>query len=191
LAEQREEAVTDLVRQATDGNREARQQLYHIFVQRIFNFVMGMVRVKEDAEDITQDSFVLALRNLSKLKEPARFEQWLYRIARNEVYQRYRRKKASHVPLDDNVQQQPPPSGKARESGNPEEEVLRDELGRVVEQALQSLPPKLREVFILSVLHQKSYQEIAEIVGRSLLSVKTDIYRARVFAKDSIKRYLF
>jgi DNA-directed RNA polymerase specialized sigma24 family protein len=52
------------------------------------------------------------------------------------------------------------------------------------------LPPKQREVFVLAVIDQKRYAEIAEIVGRSLLSVKTDIFRARRFARSSLKGYL-
>jgi DNA-directed RNA polymerase specialized sigma24 family protein len=55
---------------------------------------------------------------------------------------------------------------------------------------LNSLPPKLREVFVLAVIQEKSYAEIAEIVGRSLLAVKTDIFRARAIARKLLGKYL-
>ena len=86
---------------AAAGDRETYHRLYLHFHARIFNFVFGLVRLKEEAEDITQDAFVQAFQNLQGLKNPERFEQWLYRIARNEVYQRFRKRKRVEIPLDD------------------------------------------------------------------------------------------
>ena len=183
------EEVSTLVTQAAAGDKDAFHQLYEHYVQRIANFVFSMVRSREDTEDITQDAFVQAYHKLGSLKDPAKFEFWLYRIARNEIYQRFRRKKTDELPLENFDWQELTPVDR-RPSPNPEGEYLRDELRDVVTLALNTLPPKLREVFILAIVHQKSYREIADIVGRSLLSVKTDIYRARIFAKDSIQHYL-
>jgi len=72
----------------------------------------------------------------------------------------------------------------------PQDRVLQTELGTTIRSVLLSLPPKLREVFVLAVIHEKSYTEISEIVGRSLLSVKTDIFRARQHARKVIGEYL-
>jgi RNA polymerase sigma-70 factor (ECF subfamily) len=190
LSELKEEDLPGLVHRAAAGDRETCHRLYVHFQARIFNFVFGLVRLREEAEDITQDAFVQAFQNLAGLKKPDRFEQWLYRIARNEVYQRFRKRRKGEIPLDAEA-----PEGSFRtevRSGtlNPEDEFLHDELNRVVERTLQGLPLKLREVFILAVIQEMSYKDIADIVGRSLLSVKTDIYRARVFAKEMIRRYL-
>lgn len=182
--------LEDLIRKAAVGDVEARHELYGIFAQRIYNFILSMVKRREDAEDITQDTFVLAFRALHTLKEAARFEQWLYRIARNEAYQRFRKRRTEEAVFPGSSTPEGDDADPTENSRNPEERVLGDELATVVQQALDTLPPKLREVFILSVIHEKSYKEIAQIVGRSLLAVKTDIYRARVFAKDSIRHYL-
>jgi len=190
LTELKEEDLPGLVLRAAAGDRETYHRLYLHFHARIFNFVFGLVRLKEEAEDITQDAFVQAFQSLRGLKNPERFEQWLYRIARNEVYQRFRKRKRVEIPLDDEVPDGPNQTGLRSGTRNPEDEFLRDELGRVVERTLHDLPLKLREVFILAVIQEMSYKDIAAIVGRSLLSVKTDIYRARVFAKDMIRRYL-
>ena len=73
---------------------------------------------------------------------------------------------------------------------NPEDSVLSQELKLVVEKIIASLPAKYREVFILAAIHKLSYQEISEIVERSLASVKSDIHRARVAVRDQIKEYL-
>ena len=179
-----------LVQSAMEGSPDARKRLYEIFSQRIFNFVLGMVHSREEAEDVLQDAFIHAFRSLSSLKDADRFDQWLYRIARNEVYQRFRKRKTEDVVILRGQEDCGQNLTSVDEGRNPEESVLSVELSGVVKRALDTLPPKMREVFVLSVIHQKSYKEIAEIVGRSLLAVKTDIYRARGFAKDTIAHYL-
>ena len=64
------------------------------------------------------------------------------------------------------------------------------ELDGIINKVISELPAKYREVFVLSALHRLSYQEISEIVGRSLAAVKSDIHRARVTVRDRIKTYL-
>ena len=76
------------------------------------------------------------------------------------------------------------------EGPTPQESILQRELGTTIRGVLLSLPPKLREVFVLAVIHQMSYSQISEIVGRSLLSVKTDIFRARSQARKALGQYL-
>ncbi len=68
--------------------------------------------------------------------------------------------------------------------------MLSGELNEVVAQALKSMPAKYRDVFVLAVFQKMSYEDITKVVGRSLLSVKTDIYRARLIAKDILGAYL-
>lgn len=72
----------------------------------------------------------------------------------------------------------------------PEGAALSKELRTVVQRVISELPEKYRQVFILSAVHQYSYETVAEIVGRSLPSVKSDIHRARVEVRDKVKKYL-
>jgi RNA polymerase sigma-70 factor (ECF subfamily) len=76
------------------------------------------------------------------------------------------------------------------ERKNPDEAYQTEELEGVISDVISELPEKYREVFALSALQQLSYQQIADIVGRSLPSVKTDIHRARLEVRDSVKKYL-
>ena len=73
---------------------------------------------------------------------------------------------------------------------DPESQVLSLELNQVIQKALDGMAPKYRDVFILAVFQKESYENISKIVGRSLLSVKTDIYRARLAVKERLKKYL-
>lgn len=181
----------ELVERAIAGDRDAVRGLYDAFGKKIHNFALGMLRSGSEAEDVTQEAFVLAFRNIGALKSPGRFEQWLFRIARNEIYQRFRKRNATEwVDLEADITHRVEPTFRADLKDDPEKAVLQRELKKVIADALAGLPEKFREVFILSVIHSVSYKEIAEIVGRSVLAVKTDIYRARLMAKDSIRRYL-
>jgi RNA polymerase sigma-70 factor (ECF subfamily) len=185
-----EEEFKRIIGRIQQGDDSGFRSLYNSYVRRIYNFVYRLVDTREDAEDIVQETFIIVHNQIKELKDPDRFESWIYRIARNEVYQRHRRKKGSEISLDDEgsgLQQSLAVDGS---EVDPLDSVLRTELGKVIDRVLNSLPFKLREVFILAVLDQLSYEQIAQVVGRSLLSVKTDIHRARVMAREQIKRYL-
>ncbi len=178
-----------LVEDARNGSREAFRTLYECYGSRIFNFLYRLLGSKSEAEDATQQTFLISLRRLGTLRDPQLFESWIYRIARNEVYQKYRRKQVDSLDDDDSK-----PFAESAEDprlhGQPEKALLNEELGEALQAALNSLPLKMREVFILAVIDDMSYQAISEIVGRSLLSVKTDIYRARMAAKEKLSRYV-
>jgi RNA polymerase sigma-70 factor (ECF subfamily) len=178
-----------LVEEARNGGREAFRLIYERYGPRIYNFLYRLLGSRNEAEDATQQAFLITLQRIGTLRDPDLLESWIYRIARNEVYQKYRRKQVDS--LDEE-------SSKAfvngtedrRLDGQPEKTLLNEELGESLQAALDSLPLKLREVFILAVVDEMSYQDISEIVGRSMLSVKTDIYRARILTKEKLSRYM-
>lgn len=178
-----------LVEQVQNGDGYSCHVLYNLYSKPVYNFVFRLIGRAEDAEDLTQETFLKVFNEVAKLRDPAQFKFWLYRIARNEVYQRIRRlKRQSEVSIDDED------VGyheflRSRDSG-PEASLLSKELEGHIQRALGAMPLKLREVFILGVVQKFSYDEVTQIVGRSLLSVKTDIYRARLIAKEVIGKYL-
>jgi RNA polymerase sigma-70 factor, ECF subfamily len=149
-----------------------------------------MVASIEEAEDLTQETFVTVYQKLGSLKDDAKFEPWLFRIARNYVYQKYRRRTPAMVSVDVQDEEGRSAAELTDERKDPQEAFQAKELESVVQEVIIDLPDKYREVFVLSAVHNLSYQEIAEIVGRSLPSVKTDIHRARLQVRQRVKDYL-
>jgi RNA polymerase sigma-70 factor (ECF subfamily) len=182
--------VSELVQEAQSGDRAAFQAIYDLFAPRIYNFLIRMTGSKEEAEDITQQTFLIAIRRLPGLRDADQIESWIYRIARNEAYQKFRRKKA--IQLDGEYAGETDGSGliEQRLHANPEELLLSHELRQVLQKVLLRLSPKLREVFVLAIVQGMSYKDVSTITGRSLLAVKTDIYRARLNAKEELRKYL-
>ena len=82
----REVEDRDLILQARRDSMEAYNLLVSRWEKRIYNYLLRLVKNKEDAQDLSQDVFVKAYQNLRKLEDPARFAPWLYRIAHNEAY---------------------------------------------------------------------------------------------------------
>ena len=183
--------LDQLVRQAKEGNAEAFQELYRAYGKKILNYVYRMTGSRDEAEDLMQDTFVLAYRKLKSLKENARFQSWLFRIAQNNVYQRYR----NRPPETESVESEETGEFADRESPTeplrtPEQAFLSQELEQIIQTAIDDLPDKYRQVFVLSAIHKLSYREISEVMSRSLASVKSDIHRARVEVRDKIRGYL-
>lgn len=179
-----------LIRRAKSGDGAAFQTIYEFFAKKIYNFVYRMLSSREEAEDIVQDTFLIAYRELKTLRKDGQFEAWIYRIARNQVYQKLRHGKFLRYTLDDEQGPDVKELKGKNPDRNPEEHLLNDELSRAIQSALGHLPEKLREVFVLAVIQRIAYKDICEIVGKSLSAVKTDIYRARLMMRDELKDYL-
>jgi len=185
------EELEDLVSRAKKGRVEAFQELYGLYSRKILNYTYRLTGSREEAEDLTQDTFVLAYKKLTSLKENGKFQSWLFRIAQNNIYQKYRGTRPQFDSLDEI---EAPESSAAQKlitpHRSPEEHLLTGELEQVIEQVINQLPDKHKKVFILSAIQKLSYKEISEIVGRSMASVKSDIHRARVGVREKIKQYL-
>ncbi|MEE8585792.1 MAG: RNA polymerase sigma factor, partial [Acidobacteriota bacterium] len=86
-----QQELAEIVVRAQDGSSEDFYLLYNLYSRPIFNFVRRLSGSANDAEDLTQDTFFKVHNELGKLRDPKQFKYWLFRIARNEVYQKLRR----------------------------------------------------------------------------------------------------
>ena len=178
------------IRRAKRGDISSYQRIYDQFARKVLNFIFRMINSLEEAEDLTQETFVTVYQKLGSLKDDSRFEPWLFRIARNFVYQRYRSRPPLTVSVDALDEDGEPLTQLVDERKTPDETLQAGELEQVVREVIYQLPEKYREVFVLSAIHRLSYEHIAEIVGRSLPSVKIDIHRARLLVRKRVKEYL-
>ncbi|GAH84149.1 unnamed protein product [marine sediment metagenome] len=156
------------------GDAAALEELVERYHGPLLYFVRRMVGDSRGAEDVLQDTWVAVVRNLRKLRNPDAFSAWLYRIARNKVYQRLR-KRDRVLPLSQEVEATSAPE----ETGD----FSADDAARVHE-CLERLRPEHREVLVLRFLEQMSYQDIATVVGCALGTVRSRIH----YAKRALRR---
>jgi RNA polymerase sigma-70 factor (ECF subfamily) len=137
------------------------------------------------AEDLCSETFYKAYRSLHSFRElDASFSTWLYTIARNTVLSELRKQKAGNVPLEElNVVPEAPPNVM------PEMRLLQNERMSMVREAINNLPEKQRSALILREYEQLDYQEIANILGQTVSSVKSLLFRARASVKTQLEPY--
>jgi RNA polymerase sigma-70 factor (ECF subfamily) len=184
-------SLRNLVARSKRGDVDANRELYVLYGRKILNYLFRMTSSRELAEDLAQETFIQAFRKIGSLRDPERFQSWLFRIAQNKVYQEFRGRKPRVESIDREDSPELSDLQKlATSQPGPEGQVLSLELEKVIQQAIEELPEKYRTVFVLSAIQKLSYLEISKIVKRSLASVKSDIHRARVAVRDKIKDYL-
>jgi RNA polymerase sigma-70 factor (ECF subfamily) len=176
-----------LVYKARTGNRFAFNQLINIFQDDIFKMVFYRTRSHMDAEDLTQDIFFQAFKNLSKLKSIEKFKSWLFSIAINRIRDFYRKKRfrdmfSSDVKTEEEM--------KIREENidpsDPLDDILKKDFWGKVEFILKKLPTMEREVFALRFMDSLNINEISGVLGKSESTIKTHLYRALgKFKKES------
>ncbi|EFM09754.1 RNA polymerase, sigma-24 subunit, ECF subfamily [Paenibacillus curdlanolyticus YK9] len=179
---------TQLIREIKDGNVQLYAELMRRYQRKILAFIFHMLksgRLEHMAEDLCSETFYKAYRSLHSFRElDASFSTWLYTIARNTVLSELRKQKVSNVPLDDaNTIPLAPPEAV------PELRLLQNERMAMVREAINNLPEKQRSALILREYDQLDYQEIANILGQTVSSVKSLLFRARASVKTQLEPY--
>ena len=162
---------------AKAGDQDAFEALIRLYEKRVFALTRRMCRNPADAEEAAQEAFLAAWQGLPFFRGDASFSTWLYRLASNacvDVLRREVRHQAA-ASLDDEDAAIDLPDG----SLSPHDEAERAELRQHIENGLAALPPDYRQVLILRELHQRSYDEIADILSLDLGTVKSRINRGR------------
>ena len=181
------EANVALIAACQQGDPRAFQEIFEIYKDRIYALCRHMAGNAEDAEDLTQEVFISAFKNIGGFRAEAAFGTWLYRIATNSCLGRLRKWAPERVSFDALSAVDAAP---AAPGPNPEDMVVRKELTRRMEAAVAALPENLRLVFVLGTLEGMRYREIAEVAGCSEEAVKMRVHRARTQVRDRLKTYL-
>jgi len=168
-----------LVKKAIAGDSEALSRLIDKYKNYAYNLAISIVKDKESAKDITQDSFLKVLENISRFKNESRFSTWLYRIVYNESLQHLREIKKANLT---NIESQEIDrySDDCASAG-------KNSLDEKLYHAIERLENNERNIVLLFYLGEKSIREINTIIGLSKPNIKVILYRARKRLFDDLK----
>ncbi|HVF56360.1 MAG TPA: sigma-70 family RNA polymerase sigma factor [Pyrinomonadaceae bacterium] len=174
-------ADSELVVRAIDGREDGFEELVRRYQRPIVSYVYRMVGDYDMALDLTQEVFIKIYGSLERYRPEYKFSTWIYRIAHNAAIDHLRRaggNRTEDLKLeaeDGGIYEKPLASG----SLTPEQESERSERRAEIESVVVQLPPSYRELIVLRHAHDMSYDEIAEVTGLPLGTVKNRIFRAR------------
>lgn len=175
----------EIVALARGGEEAAYRELVRRYERPLFSLLYRMVRDRELAEDLAQETFVKALNAIESYRPEFKFSSWIFKIANNAAIDHLRRRELDTLALEGSPHAETPEAieatalqiGDRQES--PLEEVEARELGGEIEAAIAKLRPEYRSCILLRHVEGRAYEEIAEILGLPLGTVKTYIHRAR------------
>lgn len=184
---------SQLIREIKDGNVQYYEELMRRYERKILSYIYHMLksaRMETMAEDLCSETFYKAYRSLHSFREiEASFSTWLYTIARNTVLSELRKNKSVNVSLEQNDTWSFAMTLASTEY-TPEQKMLRNERVSMVRDAINNLPEKQRSALILREYDQMDYQEIATILGQTVSSVKSLLFRARASIKMQLEPYM-
>ena len=188
---------SELVARAKAGRLDAFEELTSRYEQRVYSLALRMLRQEQDAEDVTQQTFLSALENLDGFRGEASFGTWLLRIATHAALKVIRKRSVlDTVSLEetteeaDSYQTVPHPEYIADWRQSPEQLVTRNEIRRLLDEALAKLDSKHRTVFLLRDVEGLSVKETAEALGLSEANTKVRLLRARLQLRELLTRAL-
>lgn len=180
-------STAELAERAQCGDKEAFHHIFERYARPIIGFIYDMVGQRDLAEDLTQETFVRAYKNLDNgLHSNIKLSTWLFGIAKNVARESLRTVRTKrNVTIDDQA------VAKVEDSQpTPDSALLNKERDRIIKEALAALDEDKRLVFTLQVLQHRSYEEIVQITGFSLGKVKTDLHRARLEVRERMRTYM-
>ena len=172
---------TELVASALRGAQDAYRELVKRFERPVYSLIVRMVQDSATAEDLAQEAFVKAFRRLDTYDPQWKLSSWLFKIAHNTAIDHLRRSAPETVPLEGEEDDKGGLSAVLADgsSENPQAAAERRDLARSLERAISRLRPEYRQAVLMFYAHGASYQDICEVTGLPLGTVKTNLHRAR------------
>ncbi|HEY5282635.1 MAG TPA: sigma-70 family RNA polymerase sigma factor [Polyangia bacterium] len=188
-----------LVERARAKDEAAFEALVGRYEDKLYRLAMRFVRNETDAQEILQDAFLSAWRNLPTFEGRAQFSSWMYRVTVNAALMLLRsRNRHPEVTVDDIepsalndavVENGQMMRSSADWSQRPDEQLQSEEMRKHIQVSVDALPDGLRTVFLLRDVEELSTEDTAEMLGLSVPAVKTRLHRARLALREAIGRY--
>lgn len=175
----------EVVAQARLGREAAYRELVRRYERPIFSLIYRMVRDRELAEDLSQETFVKALKAVGSYRPEYKFSSWIFKIANNAAIDHLRKRELATLSIEGSPHARTPDAMEATalqiggRLPGPLDQLEARELGGAIEEAIGRLRPEYRSCILLRHVEGRPYEEIAEILGLPLGTVKTYIHRAR------------
>jgi RNA polymerase sigma-70 factor (ECF subfamily) len=182
----------EVVLEARDGRQAAYRELVRRYERPIFSLIYRMVRNREQAEDLSQETFVKALNAIESYRPEYKFSSWIFKIANNVAIDHLRRRELDTLSLDGSPHALTPEAVQATalQLGDRQETALEEleakELGGEIERAIALLRPEYRSCILLRHVEGRPYEEIATMLDLPLGTVKTYIHRARGELREAL-----
>jgi RNA polymerase sigma-70 factor, ECF subfamily len=182
----------DVAALAKEGRASAFRELVRRYERPVFSLIFRMVRDRQTAEDLAQDTFIKVLNHIDRYRPEFKLSSWLFKIANNLTIDHLRKRQLHTVSIDGS-----PHAASAAEieatsfdvearGESPLEEIESRELGSAIERAIATLRPEYRACIMLRHVEGRSYEEIAATLDLPLGTVKTYIHRARHQLRDAL-----
>ena len=175
----------DVVALAQQGRETAFRELIRRYERPVFSLIYRMVRDRELAEDLAQDTFIKVLNHIDRYRPEFKLSSWLFKIANNVAIDHLRRRQLDTISMDGSPHAQTADAVEATsfdvvvDQESALDELEAREMGTAIEQAIASLRPEYRSCIMLRHVEGRSYEEIAATLDLPLGTVKTYIHRAR------------
>lgn len=182
----------EIVALAVEGKESAYRELIRRYERPVFSLVLRMVRDRQLAEDLSQETFIKALNAIASYRPEYKFSSWIFKIANNAAIDHLRRRELNTLSIDGspNATSAEDIEATALQVGDKSETPLAElearELGTAIERAIGQLRPEYRSCIMLRHVEGLAYEEIAQLLDLPLGTVKTYIHRARHELRDML-----
>jgi RNA polymerase sigma-70 factor (ECF subfamily) len=171
-----------LAQQAAKGDMRAFEEIYRLHQRNVYNLCLRMTQNVAEAEDVTQEVFVLLFRKAGGFRGESQFATWLYRLTVNQVLMRFRKNRSRREDaLEDGAAQ----AVEVGVEGRPKTTTLIDRIA--LDRALAQLPPGYRAAFILHDVEGYEHEEVAQLLGCAVGTSKSQLHKARVKLRKILK----
>jgi RNA polymerase sigma-70 factor (ECF subfamily) len=184
-----------LIKRALAGDQKAFHNLRLKYYNAIFKLINRMLRNREEVEDLTQEAFIKAFTSLNRFDNQYSFSTWLYKIATNNSIDHIRKKKLQTFSINKPIESDESDYSFELPDTDlePDQELIATQRKKMLDDAMNSLPPKYRQVILMRHVDEKEYQEIAKTLKLPLGTIKAHIFRARELLykqlRDKMRHY--
>lgn len=172
-----------LIKAFKKGDAHAFESLFNLYHKRLYYFLFGLLKSKEDAEEIVQETFLKIWESREHFWENYPFESLLFRIAKN-AFLNYNRKKVNRTVFEEHFGFFTDLS-----ESSTDQYILFQETQSIIETIVNGLPPKRKEIFLLQKIEGLSRQEIADKLGISIITVDSQLLKANKYLKEEFQKY--